>query len=146
MAIKNWLWRKLGANTCKYWTTIEVSEVTLRKWILRSQKCMYTFKQSNRNAVLHLIGHGKRISLETNLASENEPAIFSKGGQFRLSTRKTLPLASLEWKPKWMRVIPRMETWDSVNSGMARKFQIENCGIVNSRVSYSRLPWAEQTT
>ena len=59
---------------------------------------MYTFKQSNRNAVLHLIGHGKRISLETNLASENEPAIFSKGGQFRLSSRKTLPFLGMKTK------------------------------------------------
>ena len=38
--------------------------------------------KANRNAVLLLIGHGKRTSLETNLASENELAVFSKVDNF----------------------------------------------------------------
>ena len=77
MAIIHWWWRKLGTNTEVY---------RKRKWILRSQK--YRFKQANRNAALLLIGHGKRISLETNLVSENERAICSKGRQLRLSASK----------------------------------------------------------
>ena len=103
---------------------------------------MYTFKQSNRNAVLHLIGHRKRISLETNLASENEPAIFSKGGQFRLSTRKTLPFLGM--KTKMNESEPphgdpgQREFWNGA--------EISNRELRNSRVSYSRLPWAEQRT
>ena len=59
--------------------------------------------------MLLLIGHEKRISLETNLVSENEPAIVSKGRQFRLSasnTDKTAPSKN-----------PRMEFWDSTKSG-----------------------------
>ena len=51
---------------------------------VRSQK--YRFKQANRNAVLLLIGQGKRISLKTNLVSEKEHAIFSKGRQFSKTT------------------------------------------------------------
>ena len=38
--------------------------------------------KANRNAVLLLIGHGKRTSLETNLVSENELAVFSKVDNF----------------------------------------------------------------
>ena len=45
-----------------------------------------------------------------------------------------------------MRVIPRMETWDSVNSGMARKFQIENCGIVEFRIPGYPGPSKERST
>ena len=101
----------------EYWTTIE-ARYRKRKWILRSQK--YRFKQANRNAVLLLIGHGKRTSLETNLVSENELAIFSKGRQFRLSASKTAPFVGMQTKmtvktPAWRSGTARsLEGWHSI--------------------------------
>ena len=64
------------------------------------------FKQAKRNAVLLSIGQGKRISLETNLVSKNESAIYSKGRQFRLSARNTTPFLGMQTKmaenrPAW---------------------------------------------
>ena len=98
----------------KYWTTIE-ARYRKRKWILRSQK--YRFKQANRNALLLLIGHGKRTSLKTNLVSENELAIFhSKGRQFRLSA-KTAPFLGMQTK---MTVKPPHGDLGQHQSGMAQ--------------------------
>ena len=56
--------------------------------------------------MLLLIGHGKRTSLETNLGSENELAIFSKGRQFRPSVGKTALFLGMQTKmtvksPAW---------------------------------------------
>ena len=59
------------------------------------------FKQANRNIVLLSIGQGKRKSLETNLVSENERAIYSKARQFRLSARKQLPSSNGRKFPAW---------------------------------------------
>ena len=111
MAIIHWWWRKLGTNTE---LRSRQARYRKRKWILRSQK--YRFKQSNRNAVLLLIGHRKRISLETNLVSENEPAIFSKGRQFRLFASRTAPFLGMQTKmtvktPAWSSGTARILEW-----------------------------------
>ena len=60
------------------------------------------FKQANRNAVLLLIGHGKRISFETNLVVEN--------GCVFLQNSKTT--AFLVQNPNQNEGKTRIEIWD----------------------------------